>query len=114
MCFYKKTVSGFVIIDVYVDDLNIIGTNKEIKLARDYLKKEFEMKDLGKTKLCLGLQIEYTKNDILVHQSNYAERVLKRFNMDKENLLSTPMMGRALNVEKDLFRPKEVNEGSWL
>ncbi|XP_045793620.1 secreted RxLR effector protein 161-like [Trifolium pratense] len=68
------------------------------------------MKDLGKTKFCLGLQIEYTKNGILVHQSNYTERVLKRFNMDKANPLSTPMMGRTLNVEKDLFRPKEENE----
>jgi hypothetical protein len=68
------------------------------------------MKDLGKTKFCLGLQIEYTKNGILVHQSNYAERVLKRFNMDKANPLSTPMMGRTLNVEKDPFRPKEDNE----
>lgn len=108
--FIRKTISGFVIIAVYVDDLNIIGTTKEIKEAREYLKKEFEMKDLGKTRFCLGLQIEYTKNGILVHQSNYTERVLKRFNMDKANPLSTPMMGRTLNIEKDPFRPKEDNE----
>lgn len=30
--------------------------------------------------------------------------------MDKENPLSTPMMGRIHNVEKDPFRPKEDNE----
>ncbi|MCI75965.1 hypothetical protein A2U01_0097234, partial [Trifolium medium] len=30
--------------------------------------------------------------------------------MDKANPLSTPMMGRTLNVEKDPFRPKEENE----
>jgi len=108
--FIRKTVSGFTIIVVYVDDLNIIGTIKEIKEAREYLKKEFEMKDLGKTRFCLGLQIEYTKNGILVHQSNYTERVLKRFNMDKANPLSTPMMGRTLNIEKDPFKPKEDNE----
>ena len=28
--FIKKITFGFVIIDVYIDDLNIIGTNKEI------------------------------------------------------------------------------------
>ena len=28
--FIRKTMSGFVIIAVYVDDLNIIGTNEEI------------------------------------------------------------------------------------
>ena len=45
--FIKKTISGFVIIVVYVDDLNTIGTQKEIQKASDYLKREFEMKDLG-------------------------------------------------------------------
>ena len=44
--FIKKTISGFVIIAVYVDDLNIIGTQKEMQEASDYLKGEFEMKDL--------------------------------------------------------------------
>ncbi|GMI81042.1 cysteine-rich RLK (RECEPTOR-like protein kinase) 8 [Hibiscus trionum] len=46
--FIKRFSSGFVIIVVYVDDLNIIGTPKEISLTVECLKKEFEMKDLGK------------------------------------------------------------------
>ncbi|GKA97132.1 hypothetical protein Tco_0825026 [Tanacetum coccineum] len=41
-----KTTSGFVIIAVYVDDLNIIGTSKEINEVVVHLKEEFEMKDL--------------------------------------------------------------------
>ena len=75
--FIKKSGSEFAIIVVYVDDLNIIGNPKELLKAVDYLKKEFEMKDLGKTKFCLGLQIEHLKEGILVHQSNYIEKVLK-------------------------------------
>ena len=108
--FIKKTTSEYVIIAVYVDDLNIIGTNKEILEVIELLKKEFEMKDLGKTKYCLGLQIEHMPNGILVHQSNYTERILKRFNMDKVNSLSTPMVVRALKVDTDTFRPCEENE----
>nr|GEW22374.1 putative RNA-directed DNA polymerase [Tanacetum cinerariifolium] len=108
--FIKKTTSGFVIIAVYVDDLNIIGTNKEINEVIMHLKKEFEMKDLGKTKCCIGLQIERMPNGILVHQSNYTEKVLKRFNMDKAKSLSTPMVGRSLNVDNDSFRPCEEGE----
>ena len=108
--FIKKTTSGYVIIAVYVDDLNIIGTTKEISEVIELLKKEFEMKDLGKTKYCLGLQIEHMPNGILVHQSNYTERVLKRFNMDKANPLSTPMVVRSLNINNDPFRPCEENE----
>ncbi|GJU89384.1 putative RNA-directed DNA polymerase [Tanacetum coccineum] len=108
--FIKKTTSGFVIIDVYVDHLNIIGTSKEINEVVVHLKEEFEMKDLGKTKYCLGLQNEHMPNGILVHQSNYTEKVLKRFNMDKEKSISTPMIGRSLNVDNDPFRPCEEDE----
>ncbi|KAJ9552295.1 hypothetical protein OSB04_016340 [Centaurea solstitialis] len=108
--FIKKTTSEYVIIAVYVDDLNIIGTHKEINEVIMLLKGEFKMKDLGKTKYCLGLQIEHMHNGILVHQSNYVEKVLKRFNMDKSNPLSTPMVVRSLNVDKDPFRPCEENE----
>jgi ribonuclease HI len=108
--FIKKTISGYVIIAVYVDDLNIIGTNKEILEVIELLKKEFEMKDLGRTKYCLGLQIEHLPNGILVHQSNYTEKVLKRFNMSDAKPLSTPMVVRSLNVDKDPYRPCEENE----
>ena len=53
--FIKKSTDRFCIISVYVDDLNIIGTTRDIEEASAYLKMEFEMKDLGKTKFCLGL-----------------------------------------------------------
>ena len=53
--FIKKTTSEFVILVVYVDDINLIVTPEEVQKAIEYLKKKFEIKDLGKTKLCLGL-----------------------------------------------------------
>ena len=40
--FIKKTTSGFIIIAVYVDDLNIIGTHKEVLEAMIYLKNELK------------------------------------------------------------------------
>ena len=85
--FIKKTKNGLAIIVVYVDDLNLIGTPKELIKTANYLKKEFEMKDLGKTRYCLGLQIEYCLNGVLIHQSSYIEKVLKRFYMDKSHPL---------------------------
>ena len=55
MYLIKKSETGFAIIVVYVDDLNLIGTPEELTRTTKYLKKEFEMKDLGKTKFCLDL-----------------------------------------------------------
>jgi hypothetical protein len=47
--FICKSSTRFCIISVYVDDLNIIGTKLDINDARDHLRMEFEMNDLGKT-----------------------------------------------------------------
>ena len=47
--FIKRSESGFAITAVYLDDLNLVGTPKELTKAANYLKNEFEMKDLGKT-----------------------------------------------------------------
>ena len=44
-----------------------MGTPEELTKTTNYLKTEFEMKELGKTKFCLGIQIEHLPNEILVH-----------------------------------------------
>nr|GEX69845.1 putative RNA-directed DNA polymerase [Tanacetum cinerariifolium] len=69
----KKTTSGFVIIVVYVDDLNIIGTNKEINEVIMHLKEEFEMKDLGERKTRKG------QNRIKTGQNREAWRSREKF-----------------------------------
>ena len=95
---------------MYVDDLNLVGTPEELTRTKNYLKNEFEMKDLGKTKFYLGLQIEHFPNGVLVHQSTYIKKVLKRFYIDKAHSLSSPMIVRSLDVKNNSFRPCEKNE----
>ena len=76
---------------IYVDDMNLIETPKELSKIVEYLKK-FEVKNLGKIKLCLGLELEYKTNKIFIHQSMYTERLLKRYNMDMAHPLSTSIV----------------------
>ncbi|KAI3444113.1 hypothetical protein Pfo_000778 [Paulownia fortunei] len=52
---YHKLNTKFAIIAVYIDDMNLIDTPKELANATEYLKKEYEVKDLEKIKLCLVL-----------------------------------------------------------
>ena len=108
--FIKRSSSGFCIISVYVGDLNIIGNPKDIEEERNHLTTEFEMKDLGKTKYCLGLQFEHLPSGILVHQSAYIQKILEKFNMNKSYPSKTPMVVRSLEMEKDQFRPQEEGE----
>ena len=108
--FIKKSKTGFAIIVVHVDDLNLIGTPEELTRTTNYLKREFMMKDLGKTKCCLGLHIEHFPTGILVHQSAYTKKILNRFYMNEAHPLTSPMVVRSLDVKKDPFRPCEKGE----
>jgi hypothetical protein len=65
--FIRTSTTGFCIISVYVNDLNIIGHKKDIDEACNHLKMEFEMKDLSRTKFFLGLHLEHLDTGILVH-----------------------------------------------
>jgi hypothetical protein len=111
MCvFIRKSTTEFCIISIYVDDLNIISHTKDIDEARYHLKTEFEMKDLDRTKFCLGLQLEHQQTGILVYRSVYVQTILEKFNMDKAYSARTPMIVRALEKDTDPFRPKEEGE----
>ena len=72
--FIKNSLNDFCIISVYVDDINIIGTCKEIEEASSCLKTEFEMKDLGKNKYCLNLQMEHLPEGIFRTLVNLLEK----------------------------------------
>ena len=97
--FIKKSHSGFAIVAVYVDDMHFIGTPEELARIAAHMKSEFEMKDLGNTRYCLGFEIEHCLDGILVHQTNYTQKVLRHFNEDKAKLSSTPMVVRSLDAK---------------
>ena len=108
--FIQKSETGFLIIVVYVNDLNLIGIPEELIRTTKYLKNEFEMKDLRKKKFCLSLQIEHFHIGVLVHQLAYTKKVLKHFYMDKAHPLSSPVIFRSLDVKDEPFRPCEKGE----
>jgi hypothetical protein len=102
--FIHKFSTRFYIISVYVDDLNIIGTELNINEVQDHLKMEFEMKNLGKIKFCLGLQLKHLPTGIPVHQLAYVKKLLEKFNMDKAYSSKTHMVVKNLKRDTDPFR----------
>ena len=62
-------------VTVFVVNMNLTKTLEELKKTASHLKMEFEMKDLGKTRLCLDLKLKHCSDDILVYQSNYTPKV---------------------------------------
>ena len=108
--FVLKRDKEFVILAVYVDDLNTIGTPKLTTYVELILTNQFEMKLLGRTTFCIGLQIKhFADGSLLLHQQTYTRKLLKTFNMDTANALSAPMIGKS-KTEDDPYRPAEDNE----
>jgi hypothetical protein len=76
---------------VYVDDIVFGGSSHSLvaRFAED-MSKEFEMFMMGELRFFLGLQIKQAKEGTFVHQAKYMKDILKKFNMDDSNPLSTP------------------------
>ena len=92
-----------------MDDLNIIGTPNMCKFSQDILMKTFDMKCLGPTTYCLGLQVQHTHNGIFLHQQTYVQKVLKLFHMDEAHPMVAPMKSR-IKTNDDPYQPREEEE----
>jgi hypothetical protein len=108
--FIKHNGTDFIIVAIYVDDLNLFGTNRIMQETIQLLKRVFEMRDLGQSTFCLGLQFEHLPQGILLHQSTYIRHVLKQFNMHNAKAVRSPMDLRSLDRNKDLFWKRTKNE----
>ena len=93
-CFsINKSQSGFAIIIIYVDDLNITKTSEELSKTIKYLKKEFEMKDLRKNKILPWFaNWAFSIWDIYLSVNLYSKN-LKKIYIDKAHQL-IPMQVR--------------------
>ena len=65
------------------------------------------MKDLGKPKHRSLLQLEHLHSCIMVYYVVYIQIILDKFIVDKSYPSITLMVVHSLNIEKDLFRPRD-------
>jgi hypothetical protein len=77
---------------LYVDDIIITGNNSTtISNIITQLSTAFELKDLGPLRYFLGLQIEYKKVGLFVHQHKYITDLLNKFHMTECKAATTPI-----------------------
>lgn len=81
--FYRHSDEGRVtILIVYVDDIIITGNDDaEIRRLKGVLAADFEIKDLGKLKYFLGMEVARSKEGIVVSQRKYTLDLLKEVGM---------------------------------
>ncbi|WRX26224.1 Reverse transcriptase [Theobroma cacao] len=74
-----------------LDDIVFGATNEA--LCKNFSKEmhgEFEMSMMGELKYFLGLQIKQSEEGIFINQERYTQDMLKKFDMLKLKLITTP------------------------
>jgi len=95
-CVYLKRQNhgSYIILLLYVDDMIVADSNmQEINVLKRKLENSFAMKDLGAAKQILGMRITRDRKNrkLTLSQSEYIEKVLKRFNMHNAKPFSIPL-----------------------
>ena len=103
-CVYKRIQAHKVVFLVlYVDDILLIGNDKQVLSGvKDWLHKQFDMKDLGEGNYILGIKlIRDRKNKLLaLSQASYIDKILVRFNMENSKRGSLPFR-HGIHVSKE-------------
>jgi len=102
-----------ILTSTWTDD--ILGASSTIEgenLAKSQLGSSYEIKDLGKAKLILGMRIDRNqKGDVTLSQQAYCEYLLKRFNMHFCSPTTTPLPpGLVISTKDCPSTPDEADE----
>jgi hypothetical protein len=88
----KKTNHGIVIIVIYDDDLIITGdSDVDIFDLKKLLKQKFEMKDLGKLRYILDIEVIQSPKGIWLLQRQYTLNKLIEYGMMGYKPISIPL-----------------------
>ena len=95
-CLYVKHDSkGIMVIAMYVDDMILVAkTRSQISWMKSMLCSNFEMKDLGEAKFCLGMEITRNRREkkLWLTQEGYMNKIMERFGMLECKPVATPMV----------------------
>ncbi|KAL8090653.1 hypothetical protein AgCh_039909 [Apium graveolens] len=90
--YYKVRGNDCVIVCLYVDDILLFGTNIEIiNETKSFLKRHFEIKDMGEASVILGIKLTQSTDGITLSQSHYIEKsILEKYGYSNCRIASTP------------------------
>ncbi|KAL0296098.1 UNVERIFIED_CONTAM: Retrovirus-related Pol polyprotein from transposon TNT 1-94 [Sesamum radiatum] len=92
-CLFIKTLDlGFLVLLLYVDDILVAGTCRElIDDVKYYLDGLFTIKDLGVAKYFLGLEIARSAMGLLVSQTKYIKDIVHDTGLQNARTTTTPL-----------------------
>ncbi len=91
---YKREGEGYTLTDTYTDDVfGASKTNAEVKVRKDEMAKEWEIKDVGENDYFLGMRVQQDlgAGTIRLSQRPYWEHVINRFDLAHVHPRNTPL-----------------------
>ena len=67
------------------------SNNEVIKTTKEMFNSKFDMKDLGVVDVILGIKISKKSDGLILSQSHYIEKILKKFKQDDSSPMRTPV-----------------------
>nr|GEX21514.1 hypothetical protein [Tanacetum cinerariifolium] len=90
--FNRRFDDDILMVQVYVDDI-IFGTTNPRYATHfsDLMNSRFKMSMMGEMTFVLGLQVNQSPNSIFINQSNYVNKILKKYGLNTCYIIGTLM-----------------------
>ncbi|KAK4839943.1 hypothetical protein QYF36_026125 [Acer negundo] len=115
-CVYKRIKGDkLVFLILYVDDILLIENDVGVLTsAKEWLAKQFDMKDLGEASFILGIQVirDRKNRTIALSQASYIDKILSRFSMQDSKKGMLPFR-HGIKLSKEQV-PKNEHEEQFM
>ncbi|KAK1554765.1 hypothetical protein Q3G72_016968 [Acer saccharum] len=115
-CVYKRIKGDkLVFLILYVDDILLIGNDVGVLTSvKEWLAKQFDMKDLGEASFILGIQVirDRKNRTIALSQASYIDKILSRFSMQDSKKGMLPFK-HGIQLSKEQV-PKNEHEEQFM
>jgi len=94
------------ILAIYVDDILIFGKEQEIEKVKFEINNEFKLSDIGPVDYIIGIKFIKLKDGYFIHQLQYINKILDRFNIDNYREISNVMFEENKDLRNKSFNSK--------
>ncbi|KAE8956905.1 hypothetical protein PF011_g31320 [Phytophthora fragariae] len=113
--YWIRIEDRLVLLPIYVDDILLVGNEKDVNFVDKALTERFKMKILGYVNYLLGLQIKYEpETHVSFKQTKYIQDIMAKFNTESAFPVRIPMTVDGVKLQDASPEEHEKLFGEWV